>query len=296
MGICSTNHLFYRRGTSLQKCLEYVNVASDVVLNLPWTDLIDVEVDVVNECRAVHKDALQNHQVVLERLTHGIARGSDVLSAYLMNILAKFYHRNQIKASLVNSGVGTAVDRMLEENMFYLIGEFLDRGLEITSFPYYIANQPSMTAFLKKYQMELSLHLIRTCSWKEFNSVCQKYKLTTTKEFLRDRLIVFNLLPSHPLQSATHFNTNLAHLLGGSTQRLNLNELEETQLLSILRTLHSYYEDGTEFRQFSFDLEVQGAESTAKHFTINRDQYNQVIEMLNVSKCLFILFRGGVMG
>lgn len=127
--ICSTNQLLHQSSRSLSITFEYCQWVNTLCTNLKWKDLLDVESASESENgRMVDKDEMQNHKAIVNYLVCGIAGNNESLIGYLMNILVKFYHRNRT----VTRDANLPVIALVEQEMVYLIGSWLDKGLPIS--------------------------------------------------------------------------------------------------------------------------------------------------------------------
>lgn len=146
-------------------------------------------------------------------------------------------------------------------------------------FPYFLTNSRSIEAFLKKYQVAIGASFMRSGAWKDFIDLTKKYRLECAVEPLHDIFIVYSLIPSHELNNGPHFKRNLSQLL---RPNFTCNNLQARHQVALLKHLHNAYSDEAEFLEL-FRFPLSSLESTTDPFTINNDQYSQVIETLDVS-------------
>lgn len=148
------------------------------------------------------------------------------------------------------------------------------------SFPFFLTGCSTFEQFGKKFHRELGLNFILRRPWKDFVELNQKFQWPEYLEELWKTLLIFQLIPEHPLNSCGNFKKNLHNL--NNKRSVNLHELPTTVLVTLLHSLHSFYSDEKTFEEY-YNFSLPSIEGVADSFAISETNYSQALKSLNVS-------------
>lgn len=126
--ICGTNEIWEVENRPFATSIAYCHFVCNVATNLKLNDLLELDSPSDGDNRCGVQQEIENQSTIVHHLICGLALRNESISGIFLNFLVTFYGRNR---SLKRDIGKLPVQRIVEENLMFLIGSWLEKELPI---------------------------------------------------------------------------------------------------------------------------------------------------------------------